>query len=93
MCGSSLTRHEAPSLDTHREDGALGAGSCRHLQGWTDEEPGQLGKTSSACQDAKSDAALAHTGSSLNAALCTSGTHIDGDRASEQQRTQSWAIG
>lgn len=76
MCGSSLTRHEAPSLDTHREDGALGAGSCRHLQGWTDEEPGQLGKTSSACQDAKSDAALAHTGSSLNAALCTSGTHI-----------------
>lgn len=50
-----MVRCAALSLDTHREEGALGAGSCMHLPSWDEMEPRKLQASPSACQAAKSD--------------------------------------
>lgn len=48
--GSVLFYHTAPGLDTHREEGALGAGSCWHLPRWAEMELRKLGGSPSTKQ-------------------------------------------
>lgn len=77
MCGSAQAGHSTPDLDTHKEEGALGAGSCRDLPSSLETELKKLGGSSSAYQAAKSDTTAcqegcqlaAHAGRSLGATL------------------------